>query len=218
MRAINEDDVIKMLSDGWRSGKYPTASTVRSLPTVDLEDKLKKIADALSEKMAYMNMCPNERAIILGYLGVKRSNTNHCNTDCWKEECESYHYETRKQLEPCDLSEEKWIPCTPETMPDPNVKVIMQCRGKAWPDGYRYFQTIGCWIPRFTIKIEDKWTDLPDDSCEEYNEELDDYYCLEGWYEECTNGDGDCQSWYMNADVIAWMPLPASYTGGDEGR
>lgn len=67
------------------------------------EDKLKKIADVLSEKMSYMNMCPNERDIILGYLGVKRSNTNHCNTDCWNEKCESYHYETRKQKEPCDL-------------------------------------------------------------------------------------------------------------------
>ena len=37
MRAINEDDVIKMLSDGWRSGKYPSASTVRSLPTIEPE-------------------------------------------------------------------------------------------------------------------------------------------------------------------------------------
>lgn len=68
------------------------------------EDKLlKKLADALSEKMAYMNMCPNERDVVLGYLGVKRPNTNHCNTDCWQEECKNYHYETRKQPEPCDL-------------------------------------------------------------------------------------------------------------------
>ena len=39
MRAINEDDVIKMLSDGWRSGKYPSASTVKSLPTIEPERK-----------------------------------------------------------------------------------------------------------------------------------------------------------------------------------
>ena len=65
------------------------------------EDKLKEIADALSEKMCYMNTCPNERDIILGYLGRKRSSKNHCNTDCWNEKCESYHYETKQQLEPC---------------------------------------------------------------------------------------------------------------------
>jgi hypothetical protein len=66
------------------------------------EDKLKEIADALSEKMCYMNMCPNERDIILGYLGRKRSSKNHCNTDCWNEKCKSYHYETRQRPEPCE--------------------------------------------------------------------------------------------------------------------
>lgn len=67
------------------------------------EDKLKEIADALSEKMSYMNTCPNERDIILSYLGRKRSSKNHCNTDCWNEKCESYHYETKQQPEPCEL-------------------------------------------------------------------------------------------------------------------
>lgn len=56
------------------------------------EDKLKEIADALSEKFCYMNTCLNERDIILGYLGVKRPNETHCNTDCVNTKCESYHY------------------------------------------------------------------------------------------------------------------------------
>lgn len=68
------------------------------------EDKLKKIADALSEKMCYMNTCPNERDIILSYLGRKRSNKNHCNTDCWNEKCESYNCETKRQPEPSQVA------------------------------------------------------------------------------------------------------------------
>ena len=56
----------------------------------------KKIANALSEKMAYMNTCLNERDIILGYLGVKRPSEPHCNSDCRNEKCESYHYATKE--------------------------------------------------------------------------------------------------------------------------
>ena len=52
--------------------------------------KLKEIADALSEKFAYMNTCLNERDIILGYLGVKRRCETHCNTDCTNTKCESH--------------------------------------------------------------------------------------------------------------------------------
>lgn len=54
------------------------------------EEKLKEIADALSEKFAYMNTCLNERDIILGYLGVKRPSIIHCNTDCTNIKCESH--------------------------------------------------------------------------------------------------------------------------------
>lgn len=37
----------------------------------------------------------NERDIILGYLGVKRPNKTHCNTDCTNIKCESYCYNKR---------------------------------------------------------------------------------------------------------------------------
>jgi len=55
------------------------------------KEKLKEIADALSEKFAYMNTCLNERDIILGYLGVKRPSEIHCNTDCTNIKCESHY-------------------------------------------------------------------------------------------------------------------------------
>ena len=111
-------------------------------------------------------------------------------------------------------SAQRWIHVS-EKLPEANVKVIMQCRGKKYPSGYRYFQTVGVWIPKFTIRAQDKWTDESD--CEEYDEKTDEYYCREGWYEECTQGDGDNQSWMMNAEVTAWQPMPESWEGEMEG-
>lgn len=55
------------------------------------KEKLKEIADALSEKFAYMNTCLNERDIILRYLGVKCPSEIHCNTDCTNIKCESHY-------------------------------------------------------------------------------------------------------------------------------
>jgi hypothetical protein len=71
---------------------------LENLPSAQPEtykEKLKEIADALSEKFAYMNTCLNERDIILGYLGVKRPSKTHCNTDCTNIKCESYCYNKR---------------------------------------------------------------------------------------------------------------------------
>ena len=113
----------------------------------------------------------------------------------------------------------EWIPCK-DKMPDPDQLVLMQCRGKKWPSGYRYFQVLGVWIPPLTVKAEDKWTqDSDTEDLEVYDEDTNTYYCEAGWYEETTQGDGDNMSWKMNADVIAWMPLPESYKGGaDESQ
>ena len=71
---------------------------LEGLPSAQPEtykEKLKEIADALSEKFAYMHTCLNERDIILGYLGVKHSNEIHCNTDCTNIKCESYRFNKR---------------------------------------------------------------------------------------------------------------------------
>ena len=68
------------------------------LPSVQpetYEEKLKEIADELSEKFGYLNTCPNERDIILGYLGVKRPRGTHCDTDCVITKCECNHHYTK---------------------------------------------------------------------------------------------------------------------------
>ena len=75
------------------------------------EDERKKIADALSEKMAYMNTCLNERDVILGYLGVKRPNETHCNSDCRNEKCESYRYATKYATKELPSAQPEIIRC-----------------------------------------------------------------------------------------------------------
>lgn len=105
--------------------------------------------------------------------------------------------------------EDRWISVT-ERLPKPNTNVIMQCRAKGYKEKYRYFQTIGCYIPVLTVKSEEKWND-DCEGVEIYDEKTDSFYCKEGWYEESTQGDGDYMSWYMGANVIAWRPLPELY-------
>ena len=63
-----------------------------------LRERNEKMYETLSEKMAYMCTCPNERDIILGIVcGKGNKGINHCNTDCWNTKCESYHYEEREK-------------------------------------------------------------------------------------------------------------------------
>ena len=71
---------------------------LNNLPSAQPEtykEKLKEIADKLSEKFAYLNTCPNERDIILGYLGVERPRVMHCDTDCIITKCECNHHYTK---------------------------------------------------------------------------------------------------------------------------
>ena len=100
--AIN---LLKKWSDGYSYIEVETDSAIEAfeeIPSVQPEtykEKLKEIADALSEKFAYMNTCPNERDIILGYLGVERPSKIHCNTDCTNIKCESYQFAIREKAQ-----------------------------------------------------------------------------------------------------------------------
>lgn len=90
------------------TGKHKSLEFIRkyieTLPSAQPEsykEKLKEIADELSEKFAYLNTCPNERDIILGYLGVKRPRGIHCDTDCIITKCESNHHYTKSEIIRC---------------------------------------------------------------------------------------------------------------------
>ena len=45
----------------------------------------------------------------------------------------------------------------------------------------------------------------------DYDEDEDELYIHEGWYEFTTQGNADLMNWYINAEVVAWMPLPEPY-------
>ena len=52
----------------------------------------RKIARRVTDEMAYMNSCPNERDIILHIIAPHdyNSTVNHCSTDCWRTDCRCY--------------------------------------------------------------------------------------------------------------------------------
>ena len=116
-----QQEKLSSYNQGWNNALDEYSDRIKALSSAEpesFEDERKKIADALSEKMAYMNTCLNERDIILSYLGVKRPIGTHCNSDCRNEKCESYHYAT-KELPSAgpERMKGKWIRITQGTMP-----------------------------------------------------------------------------------------------------
>lgn len=109
----------------------------------------------------------------------------------------------------CPLSvqpEPHWIPCSEKL---PSETVIATVETKVFK--HRYVCE-AVWIPRWIWKasFDFKWED-----CLEYKEDDDEYYVLEGWYERVHNWD---EYAYVAIDdnVIAWMPIPIPYCGGNE--
>ena len=108
--------------------------------------------------------------------------------------------------------EQKWIPCS-ERLPENRVSVIVCFREwQQYAKRYVYSIVVG-WYARKHSVHENVFSDWEADC--EYDEIEDEYYIEEGWYEFTTQGNGDLMNWYINADVIAWMPLPEPYQGGE---
>ena len=109
--------------------------------------------------------------------------------------------------------EQKWIPCS-ERLPENRVSVIVCFREwQQYAKRYVYSIVVG-WYARKHSVHENVFSDWEADC--EYDEIEDEYYIEEGWYEFTTQGNGDLMNWYINADVIAWMPLPEPYKEGGE--
>ena len=100
--------------------------------------------------------------------------------------------------------EPHWIPCS-EKMPSETVIATVKTKVLM----HRYVCE-AVWVPRWTWKASfDAWED-----CSEYKEDDDEYYVLEVWYERVHNWD---EYAYVAIDdnVIAWMPIPIPYCGGN---
>ena len=138
----------------------------------------------------------------------------YCPDDDGTVQCDGDIRELLDELEnlPPAQPEQKWIPCS-ERLPENRVSVIVCFREwQQYAKRYVYSIVVG-WYARKHSVHENVFSDWEADC--EYDEIEDEYYIEEGWYEFTTQGNGDLMNWYINADVIAWMPLPEPYKEGD---
>ena len=104
--------------------------------------------------------------------------------------------------------EPRWIPCS-ERLPETRVDVLI-CYREWQQYAKRYVYTIvnGWYARKYSVK-ENVFSEWEADC--DYKEDEDEFYIPEGWYEFTTQGNSDLMNWFINAEVIAWMPLPEPY-------
>lgn len=73
---------------------------------------------------------------------------------------------------------------------------------------------IANYVPRFTT-ISDTIESGGDDSCDEYCEDKDEYYLLEGWYEVIRNWGDYEQVYACEGEVIQWREIPEWQSDAD---
>ena len=109
-------------------------------------------------------------------------------------------------------SAQQWIPCN-VALPKTEEKVSVTCEHlDIYGKPHRYVCK-AYHVDRYTVRADfDYW----DEGCDEYCEEDDQYYVLEGWY-ECIHNWGDYSSVRITEDkVVAWCPLPEPWKGGPD--
>ena len=106
-------------------------------------------------------------------------------------------------------SAQRWIPCK-TALPKTEEKVFVTCEHlDIYGKPHRYVCK-AYHVDRYTVRADfDYW----DEGCDEYREEDDQFYVLEGWY-ECIHNWGDYSSVRITEDkVVAWCPLPEPWKG-----
>ena len=103
---------------------------------------------------------------------------------------------------------QQWIPCS-ERLPDNRVSVIICFREwQQYAKRYVYSIVIGWYARKHSVR-ENVFSEWEADC--DYDEDEDEFYIHEGWYEFTTQGNADLMNLYINAEVVAWMPLPEPY-------
>ena len=127
------------------------------------------------------------------------------NADVENGELEAYRRHRKRMLEL--PSAQRWIPCK-TALPKTEEKVFVTCEHlDIYGKPHRYVCK-AYHVDRYTVRADfDYW----DEGCDEYREEDDQFYVLEGWY-ECIHNWGDYSSVRITEDkVVAWCPLPKPY-------
>lgn len=101
--------------------------------------------------------------------------------------------------------EQRWIPCDKE-LPETGQDVILCCAVKNIYGKLRRYICVGYYVHKYEMESNVNW----DEGCDEYREEDDKFYVLEGWYERIHNWD-DYGSVAISDFTLAWMPLPEPY-------
>ena len=106
-------------------------------------------------------------------------------------------------------SAQQWIPCK-TALPKTEEKVWVTCEHlDIYGKPHRYVCK-AYHVDRYTMRSDVDWWD---EGCDEYREEDDQYYVLEGWY-ECIHNWGDYSSVRITEDkVVAWCPLSEPWKG-----
>jgi hypothetical protein len=105
----------------------------------------------------------------------------------------------------CALQEAaRWIPVE-ERLPETKQDILVIVKNKK-PRVEK-----ACYIPPKTILAEDFLSDECDcESVQEYDEENDSYWVVEGWWESSWESDAN---WKLSGEVTHWMPLPVPPEG-----
>ena len=101
-----------------------------------------------------------------------------------------------------ESNEPHWIPVT-ERLPETGQDVELCCGYKNYRGEIVRYICIAYHVNRYEMKSSADW----DEGCDEYREEDDEYYILEGWYERIHNWD-TYGAVKIDDLALAWRELP----------
>jgi len=104
-------------------------------------------------------------------------------------------------------AENEWIPCEtrlPKSLQPVFAKVKMN--GKILITAAQYV------APKTVLSSDFLSEEFDTEGIEEYDESIDDYWVVEGWWENSIEAD---TNWNLSGEVIEWRPLP---TAPEEGE
>ena len=94
---------------------------------------------------------------------------------------------------------EQWIDVNDE-LPESLKQVLVKCMS----DYGKSYVTMAKFVKGKTVLSEDFLDPDCCDSCQEYDESIDDYYVIEGWFEYQTEVD---INWKISSNVTHWRPI-----------
>ena len=127
----------------------------------------------------------------------------------WTTVGEAFAYEKGYTEGRADASQQQWIPCTPESMPEAERSVLVTVEVR--PIGFMpYKRVVKAFYEDGKVSEDESaysWCDF-----ENYEEnENGEFIIPEGWWEDV---DYEEEFTAIGDFVIAWMPLPKPWEGG----